>query len=66
MLAQRQTAQQQAAVPPDPLAFERIDRARRALDALASLVGSASDLHTVPADGLATLIDIIVQELPAD
>jgi hypothetical protein len=50
------------AMPPP----EQIDRARRALDALSCLVGSANDLHIVPADGLAALLDLIVRELPAD
>jgi hypothetical protein len=44
---------------------DRIDRACAALDAVAALTGSCSDLHVVPADGMAQLVDILVGELRA-
>lgn len=44
---------------------DRIDRACAALDALAALIGSCVDLHVVPADGLAQLVDILTGELRA-
>jgi hypothetical protein len=49
--------------PPAQQSAPDIERARRALDALASLIGEARDLHIVPADGLCALLDLIVRDM---
>jgi hypothetical protein len=43
--------------------IDQINQAQAVIDALASLIGSCNDLHTVPPNGLAWLLDLIAQSM---